>query len=881
MMFGGLKGVVAVVAVFAALCSVCSTPVNGQGYNYTCVPPQYDEPCGSMPALLNRDFHRFHTGVTAFVFAVVGLLFLYRLVSNFKVVLWRQSTIYFAAFICCIFNFAWLVKDVRLVQDLRAGVPYEVLTDLTLTVVVCTVFGYIMRLDDEVRQKRVHWRIIVQWILICAVAVGQLVQIYTARALRAQETLWLSFICLFVLALVTADRSLLLMKLLPATQRSTVPWFRKVNFVAFFLAVAFFGKSMVAFYHAVDEEVKVAEFHNPHTYQCYPIEFLTVKLLSFSLAPLFIILTALWDDPRTVLAVKRLENRKKNTVITQVDAFISRYWRTATMIVVISLATLSLAGWGGSATCLVPHASVGLASLFMARVGATPFYVLFPVVFVMILHGFTTSLESTILGSFLPRANGSLLLYHKYVGWLCLIATLFHVGGHFGTIHAYLTFKSAAEAAAALNTTTTSTTTAPGVTPPAPISDAVVTYFEQLTNVQGGLWLLPWLTGILMTFLMFVVVIVYYVYHKRNFTMFKKWHVWSSYIILFLGIFHGLGMVLGTPWLWLIFVIVAFFSLLDYIWCRVKSETVNTEMFELTTTGTRGRLEVVVIMKWTCKKLKFYPGDYLLLRVPQISVSDEHPFTIVTNVPENEYELHIKVSDLKVNAWTRALTSMLDFKYNRIVAGHSYQLTRESQSELEEGLLEHGDSATTSDSLPSLIDKASIQVKAEIIGGFKSSLADGDFLNSDYVIMVAFSVGATPMLAYLNRLPESRYEDLRDNVWFFHRSETYIVPGKAPGYGAYGVYAKDICEETERRIGRDPNGSAGPIMQNEAGESRGAFWKRLHDRVEDCLRNLPQGGRISIGYCGSLRGLDSLYDSLDQGKLAANKAIKFFIESFG
>eukprot|EP00055_Hartaetosiga_balthica_P009528 m.38093 g.38093 ORF g.38093 m.38093 type:complete len:844 (+) comp6779_c0_seq1:129-2660(+) len=837
---------------------------------FTCVPPSYNEPCGSMPTIYNRDFQRFHAGITAFAFAIVGILFLYRLINNFKIVLWRQSTIYLTCFLCCLFHVVWLTKDVYLVQELRAGVPYEVLTDLTLTIVVCCVFGYIMRLDDEVRQKRVHWRIVAQWVLICAVAVGQLIQIYAARALHAQETLWLSFICLFVLSIVTADRSLLLMKLLPSTQRSTVPWFRKVNFVAFFLAVAFFAKSMVALYHAADEEVKVAEDHSTHSYQCYPIEFLEVKLLCFSLGPLIIILMALWDDPRTVLAVKRLESRKRKTIVAQVDAFVSRYWRMATMIIMISFATFALAGWGGSATCHVPHASVGLISLFMARVGATPFYIIFPVVFVMILHGFTTSLESTILGSFLPRANGSLLVYHKYVGWLCLIATLFHVGGHFGTINAYLTFIGKVED----GEITPAEVEALGVSP------AVLRYFDELTNVRGGLWLLPWLTGILMTILMFVVVIVYYVYHQRKFKKFKKLHVWSSYIILFLGIFHGLGKVLGTPWLWLIFLVVSFFSIIDYIWCRVKSEIVNVEMRELTTTGSKGRLEVVVVMKWTSKKLKFYPGDYLLLRVPQISVSDEHPFTIVTNVPENEYELHIKVSDLKVNAWTRSLTNMLDFKYNRIVAGHSYQLTRESQSELEESLLDHGD-ASTPDSLPSLLDNASIQVKCEIIGGFKSSLADGDFLNSDFVIMVAFSVGATPMVAYLNRLPASRYEDLRDNVWFFHRSEAYIVPNKPPGYGAYAIYCKEICEETERRIGRDPNGPAGPILQNEAGESRGAFWKRLHDRVEDCLRKLPQGGRISIGYCGSLRGLDSLYDSLDQGKLAANKAIKFFIESFG
>lgn len=83
------------------------------------------------------------------------------------------------------------------------------------------------------------------------------------------------------------------------------------------------------------------------------------------------------------------------------------------------------------------------------------------------------------------------------------------------------------------------------------------------------------------------------------------------------------------------------------------------------------------------------------------------------------------------------------------------------------------------------------------------------------------------------------------------------------------------------QIERDPNGPAGPILQAEAGESRGVFWKRLHSRLAECLQKLPQGGRVHIGYCGSLRGLDSLYDTLDKDNLAAHRAVKFYIESFG
>lgn len=287
-------------------------------------------------------------------------------------------------------------------------------------------------------------------------------------------------------------------------------------------------------------------------------------------------------------------------------------------ILIISLVTLNMAGWGGSATCSAPHGHVAGVSLFMARVGATPFYILFPAVFVMVLNGLTTSLESSMLGSFLPRANGSLVLYHKYVGWLCVIAMLFHIGGHIGTLFAYHRFISnndleSPEAKKLLET----------------ISSKILDYFDEIYHFRGGMWMLPWVTGIIMTFCMIAVVASYYILAKRKHKRFKKWHVWCAYIMLAFGAIHGAGRVLGDPFLWVVFLVVGTISVLDYLWCKHGSERVKCEMWELTTPGSGGRVEVVLIMRFRCKKLKFYPGDYLLLRVPQISVSDQHPFTIV------------------------------------------------------------------------------------------------------------------------------------------------------------------------------------------------------------------------------------------------------------
>eukprot|EP00043_Microstomoeca_roanoka_P011141 m.105150 g.105150 ORF g.105150 m.105150 type:complete len:872 (-) comp15103_c0_seq1:335-2950(-) len=841
-----------------------------------CLPRNYGEQCLSIPTLTNASFQRFHAGILATVFVLLGMLFTYRLIYNFRVVPWRQSSVFLTCLLSCIFHVVWLTKSVKNIQQLQSGIAYEALADVTFTFVICCLFGYMMKLDDEIRQHRVHWRIVVQWILLAIAAVIQLAKIYHARAGDASATLWLNFVALLVLSITTADRCLLLMKLLPPTQRNTHPWFRKVNFMTFFFAICLFINMIIGFYHAVDQEVEVAKNkeENQHQYACMPIEFLSVRVVALVVAPLMVVLTGLWDDPRTVLAVKRLESRKSSSITSRVDAFVNRYWRTMTFILLISLITLGMAGWGGSATCHVPHATVALISLFMARVGATPFYILFPAVFVMVLNGFNTSLESTMLGSFLPRANGSLVVYHKYVGWLCIIAMFFHVGGHIGTLFAYHRFITGGSDTPS-DPTTTTTTAAPGPT----IRPIILEYFDDIFNFRGGPWMLPWFTGVAMTVLMLIVAASYYVLSKRKHKKFKKWHVWSAYATLALGSIHGAAKILGMPYLWVVFLVVSAVSILDFLWCRRQSERVRCDMKELTTPGARGRVEVVLVLRFRCKKLKFYPGDYLLLRVPQISVSDQHPFTIVCNVPEDEYELHIKVSDLKVNAWTRALTSMLDFKYGRIMAGHSYQLNRaatDNGTELQEHLL-----SNQNDDLPTLLDSVSCSVDAEVIGGFKSSLADGDFINGDFVIMVGFSVGATPMCAYLNRLPESRYEELRDNVWFFHRSEFYIKPGSPPAFGAYGGYIKEVCQQTEKRLGRDANGPAGPILQSEAGESRDVFWNRLHDRVAECLQKLPPGGRIHIGYCGSLQGLDALYDSLDRDQLAAHRAVKFYIESFG
>jgi hypothetical protein len=298
-------------------------------------------------------------------------------------------------------------------------------------------------------------------------------------------------------------------------------------------------------------------------------------------------------------------------------------------------------------------------------------------------------------------------------------------------------------------------------------------------------------------------------------------------------------------------------------------------MKEYTTSGARGRLEVVLILKFKCKKIEFRPGEYLLIRIPQISMSDQHPFTLVTNTPPDEYELHIKVSDIKVNAWTRSLTNMLDFKYGRMIASQTAQNRLASTSGLEDQLLDDGGQFSE------MMDSVDATVDALVVGGFKSSLADSDYMNGDFVFMVGFSVGATPFCSYLNRLPEDRVEALRDNVWFFHRSEFYTPDDGQTRMGAYGQYVSEVCAATEQRIGRDPEGPAGPIYQCVAGESRGAFWSRLRSRVTECMSKLPAGGNITIGYCGSLRGLDTLYDALDEEGLASHPNVKFYIESFG
>lgn len=51
-----------------------------------------------------------------------------------------------------------------------------------------------------------------------------------------------------------------------------------------------------------------------------------MRIVCLVIAPLMVILTGLWDDPRTILAVKRLETRKTDTIVSRIDAFVGRYW---------------------------------------------------------------------------------------------------------------------------------------------------------------------------------------------------------------------------------------------------------------------------------------------------------------------------------------------------------------------------------------------------------------------------------------------------------------------------------------------------------------------------------------------------------------------------
>ena len=242
------------VAVLALMASAHVAEARHQ-VEYTCAPQGYSEACLSVPALTNGHFLRFHAGVLAAVFFALGGLFAYRLVYNFRVVPWRQSSVFLTCLISCIFHIVWLTRDAKNIQHPRKGLPFEGLADLTFTIVVCCLFGYMMKLDNEIRQNRVHWRIIVQWIMLCTAAILQLVKISSARSGHVQTNIWVSFAAYMLVAVASADRCLLLMKLLPATQRSSHTWFRKVNFITFFISACTFVNAAITFAHAIDEEV--------------------------------------------------------------------------------------------------------------------------------------------------------------------------------------------------------------------------------------------------------------------------------------------------------------------------------------------------------------------------------------------------------------------------------------------------------------------------------------------------------------------------------------------------------------------------------------------------------------------------------------------------
>jgi hypothetical protein len=548
----------------------------------------------------------------------------------------------------------------------------------------------------------------------------------------------------------------------------------------------------------------------------------------------------------------RLGNESVMAFLTKLSCAHIRNWHVAFTSFVFVLLSIVALFWGGHLSCYATAAVLGKA-LFLARAGASVIWVAVIPLYALPCQGVWSRLESSHFGLFLPRNEYGTHFLHGLFALIFILGVLIHVGSH-----VYLPMV-----------------TFPGLSPQEVIelqqrAPRVFAYFSEMRHLQSGWWCLPVITGLLIALMMIAICASVCCCRKFG-KYFGFFHRKASLLALLLMSAHGLGAIFGHPQFYAFCIIAGAFQVAE-LYCASRCKQVTLRL--------HGQPSRDII------RTSFDPGDlkidlagtYILLKLTDLP--GWHPFTLIPPPPVDgtplvdEEGAPIAGEELLGAASSPSVVSQNE-EVRRLETPLLPQPSRpEARCELHISI---GHEASWTGRLDYKFRLAEenrrkaypnhdlrVEISAIVMGPFRSSLADPDFMNpelADFVLMIGLAEGATPFLGHLNAL--DRTHRLKDKVWFFHRT-----PMK------FNKYASHIARECERAATRLQRTT--PILCTPTyTEDRSLFWTAIHNKLKGIHRN----ARIHVGFCGNAKALEELWEKLGTWKYNT-PTLRIFPECF-
>merc|ERR1719361_540688 len=591
------------------------------------------------------------------------------------------------------------------------------------------------------------------------------------------------------------------------------------------------------------------------------------------------------------------------------------------------------------------HSKAGAYGIFFARFGAGPFFFLIPLEILAVSYGFQTIAQSTAFGSFLPHSSGpGLLNYHKTLIPLIMTgALIIHVVGHVVVVadrHSLEDEFCWGCGGSAMNDDGTMVTPEPtmdgnnddgglGRRNLATTMDPHSEYWEHifkwpfliyLYSWDNGeaQWMYPWLTGWIIVGLFIGLYMVYlFVFKFRcmsydTFLRFHKLQAWGGILLLSV---HAIGYSWLTMWppqqftdpdkYWPAYVVGAIFMfgyiylnrpvIWEYVihgvlfgiffifapWPPTKWEGYfDYALFWIPTIFTMGTINLnkmvnvfsaknitcavfqlegnssgddymIIFIPLDMSTLSVYKGgEWILVAAPDLHelLATWHPFTCI-KVEGRGIMIHIKVqrSKAKLKGWTKQLqTEYLSFRFDqrRQTRWGSVAAFLLAEYDEAENLLEVGSQVTG-------IKMQGAKLPLQITGPYFSGIASDEITPDKFFIMVALGVGFTGCATLFSRLQPHQ-------ITVFLRSK-----------GVYASYVSQYCKKQHIRIEDNP-------------KSRGEFWQGFQNKIVEKVAE-KGADEVSVVYCGSNIGVETLYGKLDEliEQKDKYKKVHVYAESFG
>lgn len=174
--------------------------------------------------------------------------------------------------------------------------------------------------------------------------------------------------------------------------------------------------------------------------------------------------------------------------------------------------------------------------------------------------------------------------------------------------------------------------------------------------------------------------------------------------------------------------------------------------------------------------LKYVPGQWLFIQVPDISKFEWHPFTI-TSAPDDPYvSLHIR----QVGDWTQALGERLGAGPS-VVAALTQAAMKGAEKE-KEGSFGRGDFVEIDSSL------ANRELPAVRIDGPYGAPAE-DFFRCEVAVLIGAGIGVTPFASILKHI---WYRQKKGNIGSLRRVEFFWVCRDTPSFGWFQALLQEV-----------------------------------------------------------------------------------------